>query len=148
MLFTYGNKEEIIMTKRTEFVRSFTNAPWEKQVAYCRVLRAENHIYISGTTAVDANGNVFQPGNAYEQAKRCFEIIQSSLEKLDISLSSVVRTRMFVTDISRWSEFGKAHQEFFAHHPPVTTMVEVKQLINPQMLIEVEAEAYWKTTQP
>jgi isochorismate pyruvate lyase len=124
------------------FQRTFTNAPWEKEVGYCRALKAGDHVYVTGTAPVDANGKTFAPGDAYAQAKRCFEIIKQSLAKLDVPLSKVVRTRMFVTDISRWKEFGKAHGEFFRDHPPTTSMVEVKQLIDPEMLIEIEADAY------
>jgi len=84
---------------------------------------------------------LFAPSDAYAQAKRCFEIIRKALQDLGANTSHVVRTRMFVTDISRWAEFGQAHQEFFGENPPATTMVEVKSLIDPAMLIEVEADA-------
>lgn len=124
-----------------EFQRTFSGAPWESRVGYCRALRAGRHIYVTGTAAVADDGGVFAPGDGYAQAKRCFEIIQHALDDLGADLSCVVRTRMFVTDISRWEEFGRAHAEFFAEHPPATTMVEVKALIAPGMLIEVEAEA-------
>ncbi len=121
--------------------RIFSGAAWESKVGYCRGLRVGNQIYISGTAPIDATGVVLAPGDAYAQAKRCFEIIQQALQDLDADLSNVVRTRMFVTDISCWAEFGKAHQEFFGEHPPVTTMVEVKSLIEPTMLIEIEVDA-------
>ena len=121
--------------------RTFSGAYWESQVGYCRGVRVGNHIYISGTTPVAEGGGVFAPGDAYAQAKRCFEIIQKALQDLGADTSCVVRTRMFVTDITRWAEFGRAHQEFFGEHPPATTMVEVKSLIDPAMLIEVEVDA-------
>ncbi len=124
-----------------EFRRTFSGAPWESKVGYCRALRAGDHIYVTGTAAVAAEGGVYAPGDAYAQARRCFEIIERALGDLGADLSRVVRTRMFVTDISRWAEFGRAHGEFFAKHPPATTMVEVKALIDPEMLIEVEADA-------
>lgn len=124
------------------FKRTFTNAPWEKQVGYCRALKAGNHVYVTGTAPVGTDGKTFAAGNAYEQAKRCLEIIKDSLAKLDVPMSKVVRTRMFVTDITRWQEFGKAHGEFFMDHTPTTSMIEVKQLIDPEMLIEIEADAY------
>jgi len=124
-----------------EFERTFSGAPWESRVGYCRALRAGQHIYVTGTAPVAEGGGVFAPGDAYAQAKRCFEIIESALANLDVDLSCVVRTRMFVTDISRWQEFGRAHGEFFSQHPPATTMVEVKALIEPEMLIEIEADA-------
>ena len=90
---------------------------------------------------MDENGLPFAPGDAYARTRRCFEIIDQALRTLGADLSCVVRTRMFVTDISRWEEYGRAHGELFAKHPPATTMVEVKSLIDPQMLIEVEADA-------
>ena len=124
-----------------EFERTFSGAPWESRVGYCRALRAGQHIYVTGTAPVAEGGGVFAPGDAYAQAKRCLEIIEGALANLDADLTCVVRTRMFVTDISRWQEFGKAHGEFFGEHPPATTMVEVKALIEPAMLIEIEADA-------
>jgi enamine deaminase RidA (YjgF/YER057c/UK114 family) len=125
-----------------EFRRTYSGAPWESIVGYCRALRAGAHIYVTGTAPVAEEGGVFAPGDAYAQAKRCFEIVERALRDLDADLSHVVRTRMFVTDISRWEEFGRAHSEFFGDHRPATTMVEVKGLVEPEMLIEVEADAF------
>ena len=124
-----------------QFKRTFSGAPWEAKVGYCRALRAGNVIYVTGTAAVDENGRCYAPGDAYAQARRCFEIIQRALQALGADLSDVVRTRMFVTDIQRWAEYGRAHRECFAAHPPATTMVEVRALIHPDMLIEIEADA-------
>lgn len=124
-----------------EFKRVFSGAPWEEKVAYCRALRAGDHIYVTGTAPVAEGGGVFAPGDAYAQARRCFEIIETALRGLGAGRESIVRTRMLVTDITRWSEYGRAHREFFAKHPPATTMVEVSSLIDPQMLIEIEADA-------
>jgi len=123
------------------FQRAFSGAPWESKVGYCRAIRAGDHIYVTGTAPVADDGSCYAPGDAYAQTKRCIEIIQRALIDLGVDLSSVVRTRMFVTDISRWGEYGRAHGEFFAGHPPATTMVEVKSLIDPEMLIEIEADA-------
>jgi isochorismate pyruvate lyase len=123
------------------FQRTFSGAPWESKVGYCRAIRAGDHICVTGTAAVDDKGNAFAPGDAYAQAKRCFETVERALRDLGADRTCIVRTRMFVTDIARWQEFGKAHQEFFGAHPPATTMVEVKSLIDPAMLIEVEADA-------
>jgi isochorismate pyruvate lyase len=125
-----------------EFRRTYSGAPWESIVGYCRALRAGAQIYVTGTAPVADEGGVFAPGDAYAQAKRCFEIIERALRDLDADMSHVVRTRMFVTDISRWEEFGRAHGEFFGEHRPATTMVEVKGLVDPEMLIEVEADAF------
>ena len=124
-----------------EFERVFSGAPWEKQVGYCRAIRAKNMIFVTGTAPVAHGGGVHAPGDAYTQARRCFEIIEEALSQLGASMKNIVRTRMFVTDISRWAEFGRAHAEAFADHPPATSMIEIKSLINPEMLIEIEADA-------
>jgi isochorismate pyruvate lyase len=132
----HGNASESPRRRRV-----FTNTQWEGVVGYCRAVRAGDHIYVTGTAPVDENGNVYAAGDAYAQAKRCLEIVAEALAELGATVSQVVRTRMFVTDIRRWAEYGKAHREFFADHPPATTMVEVKSLIDPAMLIEVEVDA-------
>jgi len=125
-----------------EFQRAFSHAVWESKVGYCRALPAGRHNYVTGTASVDESGEgVHAPGDAYGQARRCLELIERALKKLGADRGHVVRTRMFVTDISRWQEFGRAHGEFFAGSPPATTMVEVKALIDPAMLIEIEADA-------
>jgi isochorismate pyruvate lyase len=124
-----------------DFQRAFSGAPWEKKVGYCRAVRAGDHIYVTGTVAVDEDGSLHGAGDGYAQAKRCFEIIESALKELGADRSRIVRTRLFVSDISRWEEYGRAHKEFFENHPPATTMVEVQALINPDMLIEIEADA-------
>ena len=121
--------------------RVFSKAPWESKVGYCRAIKKGDLIFVTGTAAVNDEGKVFAPGDAYAQAKRCFFLIERALKELGTDLSSVVRTRMFVTDISKWQEFGRAHGEHFRAFPPATTMVEVKALIEPDMLIEIEADA-------
>lgn len=129
----------------TSFKRIFTGTPWEPKVGYCRAVRAGNHVYVSGCApAADAadGGGVFAPGDAYAQTQRCIEIALAALTELGGTAANVVRTRMFVTDISRWQEYGQAHGEVFAAHPPVSTMVEVKGLVDPAMLIEIEVDAY------
>lgn len=125
------------MTRR----RVFSGARWEGEVGYCRALRAGDHVHVSGTAPVAEGGGVHAPGDAYAQAKRCFEIAAKALAEAGADCSHVVRTRMFVTDISRWAEYGRAHREFFGDHPPAMSMVEVKALIDPEMLIEVEVDA-------
>jgi len=110
-------------------------------VGYCRALKAGSTIYVSGTAPVGEDGRTYAPGDAYAQTRRCFEIIQRALRDLGADLKDVVRTRMYVTDISRWQEYGRAHGELFADHPPVTAMIEVKALIDPEMLVEIEVEA-------
>lgn len=122
-------------------VRVFSGASWEENVGYCRAIKKGNFIAVSGTTAIDESGQVFEPGNAYAQVKRCFAIIEKSLGQLGASLSDVVRTRMFVTDISQWAEFGRAHREVFRDFPPACSMIEVKALIKTGMLVEIEVDA-------
>lgn len=118
----------------------FTGSPWEPVVGYCRAIRTGNKIEVAGTTAMK-DGEVIGIGNPYEQAKFIFQTIEKALHELGADLSHVVRTRMFVTDISKWEEIGKAHGEFFKDIQPVTTMVEVRALIDPRLLVEIEAEA-------
>lgn len=96
---------------------------------------------VSGTAPVGEDGKTFAPGDACAQTRRCLEIIKRALDELGVDLSCVVRTRMFVTDISRWEDYGKAHREFFGAHPPATSMIQIASLINPDMLIEVEVDA-------
>jgi enamine deaminase RidA (YjgF/YER057c/UK114 family) len=124
-----------------EFRFVASGARWESIVGYSRALRAGPHIYVTGTAPVDDEGAVFAPGDAYRQARRCFEIITRALAQLGAEPRHVVRTRLFVTDIRRWEEFGRAHREFVGEHRPCTTMVEVRALIDPLMLVEVEVDA-------
>ena len=124
-----------------EIQRTYSGAPWEAVVGYCRALRVGDQIYVTGTAPVDEQGECYAPGDAYTQTRRCLEIIENALSDLDADLSCVVRTRMYVTDISRWEEYGRAHAHHFSLNPPATTMVEVKSLIDPEMLIEIEADA-------
>ncbi len=101
-------------------------------------------LFVTGTAPIDDSGAVHAPGDAYRQARRCLELIERALEQLGASRKNLVRTRMFVTDISRWAEFGRAHAEFFGSERPTTSMVEVKALIDPDMLIEIEADGVWE----
>lgn len=123
------------------FQRVFSGAPWEGEVGYCRALRAGDRIFVTGTAPVDPDGGVHAPGDGYAQTLRCLEIIREALAELGAEMKDVVRTRMFVTDISRWEAFGKGHREVFGEHPPTTSLVEVRSLIHPDMLIEIEADA-------
>ena len=122
-------------------VRVFSGAPWEQEVGYCRAIRVGDQVWVTGTAPVAPDGSVHAPGDAYAQTRRCLDIIRRALEGVGCDLTHVVRTRMFTTDISRWKEIGRAHGEVFAGFPPATTMVEVKALIEPEMLIEIEADA-------
>jgi isochorismate pyruvate lyase len=127
--------------KALSFQRAFSGAPWEERVGYCRALRTGDSIFVTGTAPVDPDGDVHAPGDGYGQAKRCLEIIEEALTELGGTLRDVVRTRMFVTDISRWKDYGKAHREAFQGGYPATTLVEVRSLIHPDMLVEIEADA-------
>ena len=123
------------------FQRSFSGAPWEGRVGYCRALRAGDRIFVTGTTAVNEDGSIHAHGDGYKQTVRCIEIIERALRDLGAGLEHVTRTRMYVTHIDRWEEYGRAHAEAFGDHPPATTMVEVSRLIHPDMLVEIEADA-------
>jgi enamine deaminase RidA (YjgF/YER057c/UK114 family) len=123
------------------FQRAFSGAPWERHVGYCRALRAGDRVFVTGTAAVADDGRVHAPGDGYAQSLRCLEIIREALAEVGAHMRHVTRTRMFVTDIDRWAEYGQAHREAFGDHPPATTMVEVRRLIHPDMLIEIEADA-------
>ena len=118
-----------------------SGAPWAAKVGYCRAVRVGEHIMVSGTAPVGADGEVVGVGDAYRQAKRCIEIIAEALQRAGGRLDDVVRTRMYVTDIGHWEDVGRAHQEAFGGVSPATTMVQVSALIGPDMLVEIEADA-------
>jgi enamine deaminase RidA (YjgF/YER057c/UK114 family) len=125
----------------TDRERISSGAKWESIVGYSRAVKVGNRIYVTGTTALGPEGELVGEDDAYEQAKQCLKNIESALQRLGAGLEHVVRTRMYVTDISRWKEYGRAHGEFLHHVMPATAMVEVSALIDPRMLIEIEADA-------
>ena len=123
-------------------VQISSGAPWESIVGYSRAVRVGPHVYVAGTTATDETGAVVGPGDPYAQTMHILRKVQGAMMLAGAMMEDVVRTRMYVTDISRWEEMGRAHGEFFAHVRPAATMVEVKALIDPAMLVEIEVEAY------
>lgn len=118
-----------------------SGAPWEDIVGYSRAVRIGNIIEVAGTTAVDENGVTLGLNDMYAQTQYILQKIENALQQAGANLSDVVRTRMFITDISQWEAAGRAHGEFFRTIKPASTMVEVKALINPELLIEIEATA-------
>jgi enamine deaminase RidA (YjgF/YER057c/UK114 family) len=116
-------------------------APWEHVVGYSRAVAAGDHVWVTGCTSI-VDGEVIHEGDAYAQTTQAIRNIGWALEQAGASLADVVRTRIFVTDISRWEEYGRAHGEIFGEIMPATSMVEVSALIDPRMLVEIEAVAY------
>ena len=128
-----------MVTQRRQSISSGTK--WESLVGYSRAVRLGPHIHVSGTTATDEDGRIVGNDDPYRQTVQVIRNIRTALQGLGADLPDVVRTRIFVTNIDQWSEIGRAHREAFGEIRPAATMVEVKRLVSPEMLVEIEADA-------
>jgi len=118
-----------------------SGAPWEPVMGYCRAVRAGRIVAVSGSAAIDADGKLVGKGDMYEQSRQCIRVISKALETAGCTLKDIVRTRTYVTDIDQWEAVARAHSDVFGAAPPATTLVEVTRLIDPDMLVEIEADA-------
>lgn len=121
--------------------RISSGTPWEPVVGYSRAMKVGHRIFVSGTTALDPEGRLVGIGDAYAQTVQVLKNVGAALERAGAGMGDVVRTRIYVTDISRWEEVGRAHGEVFGEIRPASTMVEVSRLVDPEMLVEIDADA-------
>lgn len=121
--------------------KTFSGVPWETKVGYSRAVNVGGTVYVSGTTGTDNSGKVLSPGNAYEQTVQSLRNIEEALRRFGLGLEHVVRTRIYLTDFAQWEDVAKAHAEAFSEIHPATSMVGVSRLIDPEMLVEIEAIA-------
>lgn len=125
----------------SDIIKITSGTEWEQKVSYSRAVRAGKQVFVSGTTAIDENGNILGKGDVYEQTRQCLIKIEKALEEAGAKRKHIVRTRTFITRINEWELFGKAHGEFFRGIDPAATLVEVKALIDPELLVEIEVDA-------
>jgi enamine deaminase RidA (YjgF/YER057c/UK114 family) len=126
----------------TERVNISTGTPWEPVVGYSRAVRVGQHVWVAGTTATGADGRIVAAGDAAAQARQVLENVRAALERAGARLEHVVRTRIFVRNVGDWEAIGRVHGEYFGAIRPASTMVEVSGLVDPQMLVEIEVDAY------
>ncbi|HEX5482008.1 MAG TPA: RidA family protein [Terriglobia bacterium] len=119
----------------------FSGTPWEPLAGYARAVQAGDVVYVSGTTGTDPSGKVLAPGDAYGQTAQAIRNIENALKRLGLGLEHVVRTRIYLTDMDHWQEVAKAHAEFFGEIHPATSLVGVVRLVDPEMMVEIEATA-------
>jgi len=119
----------------------FSGTPWEPQMGYARAVQVGDLVHVSGTTGTDPSGKVLAPGDMYAQTVQTLRNIENALKRLGLGLEHVVRTRIYVTQMDRWEEVAKAHSEFFGEIHPATSLIGVARLVDPDMLVEIEAEA-------
>lgn len=119
----------------------FSGTPWEPKVGYARAVQVGDVVHVSGTTGTDPSGKVLAPGDVYAQSLQAIENIENALKRLGLGLEHVVRTRIYLTEIDRWEEVAKAHVERFGEVHPATSLIGVNRLVDPEMLVEIEAEA-------
>jgi enamine deaminase RidA (YjgF/YER057c/UK114 family) len=135
---TLGAEVSAMKIKRS---KTFSGTPWESIVGYARAVQVGDWVYVSGTTGTDPTGKVMAPGDPYQQTVHAIRNIEGALTRLGLSLEHVVRSTIYVRDINHWEEVAKAHQEFFGKVHPATSLVAVTGLVNPEMLVEIEAVA-------
>lgn len=121
----------------------FSGTPWEPLAGYARAVQAGDVVYVSGTTGTDPSGKVLAPGDAYAQTVQAIRNIENALKRLGLGLEHVVRTRIYLTEIERWQDVAKAHAEFFGQIHPATSLVGVARLVDPEMMVEIEATAVY-----
>lgn len=124
--------------KRT---KTFSGTPWEPKVGYARAVQVGDTVYVSGTTGTDPSGKVLAPGDVYAQAMQSIQNIENALKRLGLGLEHVVRTRIYLTDMDRWEEAAKAHEQYFGKVHPANSIIGIARLVDPEMLVEIEAEA-------